>query len=237
MADDPQPTPTHTKLERLQDRLEAMESQASKDEQGWVGRFGRAGIVVGCLAGLLGGVGAGIALYKDLKNLILHPHVQLVFLGDNIEAHWDTQAKRLSFDCWLVATNDGGADDTLRAAAARLWTAKGETFSFPHIVIKERGDGVPRPVFHLDPNKQLDVLVTVTSVLDDRSEQAFRKLGVYKLVLDFEAPVSRLHQSMTHCFSFREQAAGELTSLGSLALWREDSCEELQKAAGQPARD
>src|SRR6476661_6043494 len=39
MADDPQPTPTHTKLARLQDRLDAMESEAKKEEQGWVGRF------------------------------------------------------------------------------------------------------------------------------------------------------------------------------------------------------
>jgi len=234
MADDPQPTPTHTKLARLQDRLDAMESEAKKEEQGWVGRFGRAGIIVGCVAGVLGGIGAGLGLYQGL---VVTPHVQLVFLGDNIEAHWDTQAKRLSFDCWLVATNDGRADDTLRAAAARLWTAKGEKLAFPQIVIKERGDGVPRPLFHLDPNKQLDVLVTVTSVLDDQGEQAFRELGLYKLVLDFEAPVSHLRQSMTHCFWFREQAAGDLTSTGSLALVREDSCEELLKAAGQTARN
>ena len=234
MADDPQPTPTHTKLARLQDRLDAMESEAKKEERGWIARFNRAGIVVGCIAGALGGIGAVVGL---LQILFVYPHVQLVFLGDNIEAHWDTQAKRLSFDCWLVATNDGRADDTLRAAAARLWTAKGEKLAFPQIVIKERGDGVPRPLFHLDPNKQLDVLVTVTSVLDDRGEQAFRELGLYKLVLDFEAPVSRLRQSMTHCFWFREQAAGDLTSTGSLALVREDSCEELQKAAGQTARN
>jgi hypothetical protein len=234
MADDPQPTPTHIKLERLQDRLAAMESEAKKEERGVIPWFNRAGVVVGCVAGLLGGIAAVIGLWQGI---FVYPQVQLVFLGDNIEAHWDTQAKRLSFDCWLVATNAGRGDDTLRAAAARLWTAKGEKLAFPQIVIKERGDGTPRPVFHLDPNKQLDVLVTVTSTLDAQGEQAFRELGLYKLVRDCEAPVSRLRQSMAHCFWFREQASGDLTSTGSLALVREDSCDELQKAAGQTARN
>jgi hypothetical protein len=234
MAEEQQPTPVHAQIADLEGRLDAVESQASKEEQGWIGRFGRAGIVVGCLGGALGAVGAAIGLYQGM---FVAPHVQLVFLGDNIEAHWDTHARRLSFDCWIVATNDGRADDTLRAAAARLWTAKGETLAFRQIVIKERGDGVARPVFHLDPNKQLDVLITVTSVLDNDGERSFRELGLYKLVLDFEAPVSRLRQQMTHCFWFREQAAGDLATNGSLALVREDSCEELQQGAGRTARN
>lgn len=211
---------------------QAMEEPRAKQEEqkeqggGWIGRWERAGIIVGCLAGVLGCVGAAFGLYQGF---VVAPHVQLVFLGDNVEARWDTQARRLSFDLWIVATNDGRADDTLRAAAARLLTAKGEALAFRQIVIKERGDGVPRPVFHLDPNKQLDVLVTVTSVLDPRGEQSFRELGLYKLVLDFEAPVSRLKQRMTHCFWFREQASDDLTANGSLALVREDSCEELER--------
>jgi len=222
-----QPAPAHRQIADLEGRLDAMESQTSEDEKGWIGRFGRAGTVVSCIAGVVGLVAGGIGY---IQGLVAAPHVQLVFLGDNIEAHWDTQAKRLSFDCWLVARNDGHADDTLRAAAARLWTAKGDTLAFKQIVIKERGDGVPRPVFHLDPNKQLDVLVTVTSVLDNKGEQSFRELGLYKLTLDFEAPVSHLRQSMTHCFSLHGETAGDLTTNGSVALVREDSCEELLAA-------
>jgi len=42
---------------------------------------------------------------------------------------------------------------------------------------------------------------------------------------------------MAHCFWFREQVVGDLTSTGSLVLVREDSCDELQKAAGQTARN
>ena len=155
MADDPQPTPTYTKLERLQDRIAAMESEAKKEERGLIPWFNRAGIVVGCMAGLLGGIAAVIGLWQGF---FVYPQVQLVFLGDNIEAHWDTQAKRLSFDCWLVATNAGRGDDTLRAAAARLWTAKGEKLAFPQEALLP-GGAVRSDAQHLDGDLLLNLAV------------------------------------------------------------------------------
>jgi hypothetical protein len=205
----------------LESRLGFVERQASTQPSGWAARFGRASVIVGCLTGAIAGTGALLGLWQQL---IVVPDVRLAFAGDNIEVRWDTQARLLSFDCWLLAENAGRADDILQARA-RLRTATGTTLAFHRIAMKEQGAGDARPFFRASPGRKTEVRVTLTtSALDTDSEQIFREAGLHMLILDFEGPLSHLTQTMTHCFWFGKTTASDLASNGSLPIARDDRC-------------
>jgi hypothetical protein len=216
-----QNNPVATRIAVLESRLGFVESQASTPQRGWAARFGRASVIVGCLTGALAGAAAFNGLWQQLN---VAPDVRLAFAGDNIEVRWDTQARLLSFDCWLLAENAGRADDYLQARA-RLTTATGITLAFRQIAMKEQGADAPRPFFRASPGRKTEVRVTLTtSALDANSEQIFREVGLHRLILDFEGPLSHLTQTMTNCFWFGKTTASDLASNGSLPIARDDRC-------------
>jgi hypothetical protein len=213
--------PVGARLAVLERRLGSVESQASPETRGWTARFGRAQVIVACLATALAAAGSLISVWRQL---VVAPDVRLAFLGDNIEVRWDSEAGLLSFDCWLLAENAGRADEVLQARA-RLKTATGQPVVFRQIALKEQGSGDSLPFFRATAGSTVQVRVTLTtSALDGARQRTLREEELHMIVLDFEGPLSHLTKTMTNCFWFGKGLAGELASNGSAPITRDDRC-------------
>ena len=219
-----QSSPVGTPIAIIERRRGFVESQASPETRGWTARFGRAQVIVACFATALAAAGSGIGLWRQLAGAP-PPDVRLAFLGDNIEVRWDTAARQLSFDCWLLAQNAGGADDVLQARAT-LKTGTGHTVEvFRRIAVKGQGSGDSLQFFKAAAGSTVEVRVTLTMPAPDGAgEQTLRQEALHMLVLDFEDPFSHLKKTMTHCFWYGKNVAGELASNGSAAITRDDRC-------------
>jgi hypothetical protein len=179
-------------------------------------------VIVACLATTLAAAGSGLGLWRQFVGA--PPDVRLAFLGDNIELRLDAATGLLAFDCWLVAENAGGADAVLDARAS-LKTASGRTVVFRKIDLREQGSGDSLPSFRALAGKAIQVRVTLTiSELDAARQRTLHEGELHTIVLDIKDPFSDLRKTMTNCFWYGGNVAGELASNGSAPITRDDRC-------------
>jgi hypothetical protein len=126
-------------ISNLQYRVGAMEHEAKDGRPGWVARFGAANLVIRRVGSLAATIGAAVALYHLL---IAYPNVRLMLVRDNIEVRWNAPSRLVSFDCWLMAKNDGRKADTLLARRARMIAARGATLPLQDIRLKNPEGGI-----------------------------------------------------------------------------------------------
>lgn len=222
--------PVDVRLANLESRLGEVESQAKADGRGWVARFGKGQIMLGCVTGMFS---VATALFGTWAYLVRAPHVILSF-HDNIEARWSSQERRLSFDCYLVADNSNGtAADTLQAVRAELRTQTGATLRLGRIELKNDNASLPTPFFVVKERESLPLRVTLTLTLTPEAEQLVREVGLYRLVVQFNAKASRLEPpAQTYCFYLGKNAADHLLESGQLLPDPEESCDAESRVAG-----
>lgn len=91
--DEEQQSPVSERVAEPKNRLGAVHRRAAMLQKSWFATFGAAGVVIGCLTGVLGGAGAALGVFREYR---VAQQVRLDFEGDNIEVRWNTAERRLS---------------------------------------------------------------------------------------------------------------------------------------------
>jgi len=173
------------RVNRLDNRLQEVENQ-SRD---WIAKIGRVGIIVACIAGILGGVHTSWVLLKLVTG---KPNITLIPAA-KLDMYWTPEGRRLSFAWVVILDNTGEATGFVEVARAHVesvspGTTQGVKQLLDDIQVSEKGAPSHALSFSIRPVDTRELEITMASQLTPEAEQAFVKEGLYTLVLEVDVP-------------------------------------------------
>jgi hypothetical protein len=197
------------RVDGLDSRLQAIERREEDERKGWVSRFARLGIIVGCLGGIVGGAYTGVSMYNEVfakANIVLIP-------GDRLMVSRPATPSPLTFSFGVALHNKGNAPGALRTSEAQLEIPTIEASQrLPPITLSpirftEKGADVVLP-FSIKANEPRDVMVEAKLPHTSDLNTLLANRGLYSLVLRVTAPDAE--QKIRYCFWLGEGSADQL---------------------------
>jgi hypothetical protein len=193
-----------TTLENLAARVEQLENQ----DHGVIGKFARAGIIFGCVGGLLGIFATARELWREVN---ARPDLSLDG-GSDLDIAWVAQTRTLTLSKQLGLANSGEAMATIHGNFARL---ESDVFTspqaFPELHLVDSRDKNDGPPVYVKPSDARTYVFTATMTVATGLEAAFPKEGLYKLVADLGPPTKAPD---TYCFYLAQHLLQEIRDTG-----------------------
>jgi hypothetical protein len=168
-------------IDDLRARVETLE----KRERGPLSKIAHAGIVIGCLGGLLGGASTLSVLWKQVT---ARPDIHM-FTNDSVDLFWKPEERSLSLSGGISLLNMGEVAGVVTAAHAQL---ESEVLIAPEyledVTVKENNGAVGLPLT-IGAAGSRDVQFQIASTISSTQEPDFPKEGLYKLVLQLVTPL------------------------------------------------
>lgn len=195
------------RIEELDRRVGSLEAHREREARSSVARFGRLGVIVGCLGGILGGSNTLLQWWRDYRAA---PDIELQ-TARALDLGWSPAERKIDFKCVVSLRNNGTVRGVLQKPRATIRPCSG---SAPALEVKdvrlaENQFEAPFPL-KLGPDARRDVQFIVETGELPSFDQVFGAARAYRLEIELD-PVAVRPAKATYSFSLGEGALTELT--------------------------
>jgi hypothetical protein len=171
------------RIERLDDRI----AQLEKKSPGWIAKIERAGIIVACVGGILGGTSTLVSLYNKW---VSGPHID-VFSNKELDLSWTPDKKLLSVTQGFTFSNSGSAAGSPNPEHAYLESAPRHLkLPLEDIQVFEKQKEIKNRIV-VEPDHERELQITMASALTPEQEHALFESSStipYDLVFEVKIP-------------------------------------------------